>query len=423
MDNNYKEKDVFGLDKTDPKNLELNEEINDKSKNIISQQDSKINNKRPWLAVLLSLFFLGLGHIYGGKTKKGIKIYLCFLLIVFSVRFFAFNFFIFVGIFTLLILYYFYVFIDAYILVKRNPVVPERKFDRWYIYLVIIFLPSLIIGIIPKHALDKITIVNFAIIPTSAMNPTLNVGDYLAYRRTKDIERNEVVVFRYPKDTNEIYLKRCIGTPGDSVMIKDDNAFVNRTPIDNMENLKYSYLITTDGQSLPMKLIKKYNLEDIFQEDAYSFKVFLTAKEASVVSKIDFVKALKRMSLSDTGNSTQYIFPQSSIINWSADNFGPIYIPQKGGKVKLTKQNIEIFASVMQLENKDFSRNDSVILINGKTITEYIFKYNYYFMLGDNRNNSADSRYWGFVPENYIIGKGMYIYWSKNSSRIGKSNF
>lgn len=421
-ENIFRKKDVFGLDKPDPKNLELKEEIIDETKNIISQQDSKINNnKRPWLAVLLSLFFLGLGHIYGGKTKKGIKIYLCFLLIVFSVRFVAYSFFIFAGIIVLLILYYFYVLIDAYILVKRNPVIPERKFDKWYFYLVIIFMPSLIIRIIPKHALDKITIVNFAIIPTSAMNPTLNVGDYIAFRRTKNIERNEVIVFRYPKDTNEIYMKRCIGTPGDSVMIKDDNAFVNRKQIDNIENLKYSYMITTDGQPLSMKLIKKYNLSDIFQEDTYSYKVFLTAKEASTLGEIDIIKDLKRIVESDSATSEKYIFPQSDLTNWTADNFGPIYIPKKGSKVKLTKQNIEIFASVIQLENIDFNRSDSTILIGGKTITEYTFKNNYYFMLGDNRNNSADSRYWGFVPENYIVGKGMYIYWSKNSNRIGKS--
>ncbi|MBL4735101.1 MAG: signal peptidase I, partial [Flavobacteriales bacterium] len=210
-----REKDVFGLDKRDVH--PFTESTDESPKRI--KRIKRIKRKSPWLAALLSLMMMGLGHVYAGKIKKGILCYLGFLIIVFSIRFLAFQFYIFVGVLALVFLYWVFVIVDAFRTVSRNPEPQRQKYDRWYTYLLIIAVQAILLEIAPKSALDRNTPINFAHIPTPAMRPTLKVGDYIAFHRTKNIQQNHPVLFKYPKDTVTMYIKRCIGIPGDNVAI------------------------------------------------------------------------------------------------------------------------------------------------------------------------------------------------------------
>ncbi|MFZ4741624.1 MAG: signal peptidase I [Bacteroidales bacterium] len=412
----YKEKDVFGLQKTASEKL-----AESLQNNVVKTVNSiktvkRPKRKKPWVASFLSLFSLGLGHVYAGKIKKGVIIYLGFILIVLSVRFLAFSFYVFVGLIAVIVAYYLYTIFDAFLSVKRNPDAAPKKYDKWFVYLAIIILQAVLFEFVPKGILNKITPIITIYIPSTSMSPTLQIGDYGTIERTKDIKLNDIVVFKYPQDTATLFIFRCAAMPGDNLEIINGLTYVNKKMIDNSEKLKYQYFITTNGEPLNQSVFDKYGITDQYQMDDSSYQIFLTEKEANEFKKISIVKDINKI----TGNrvSTLMLFPESDTI-WTVDNYGPMYIPQKGKEIKLSRMNIGIYASLIKQENKNCIIADSLVQIDNKVITDYMFKKNYYFVLGDNRHNALDSRYWGFVPEDYILGKGLYLYWSKKSDRIG----
>lgn len=413
----YKEKDVLGLDKPDPDKLTESPQKRVEKTATPKKAAKRPKRKKPWVASLLSLFMLGLGHVYAGKIKKGVFIYLGLILITLSIRFLAFNFYIFVGLITIIVGYYLYVIIDAFISVKRNSDVTPKKHDKWYVYLSIIVLQAVLLEIAPKGALDKITPINFHHIPATSMNPTLQAGDLVATQRTKGIKTNDVVVFKYPEDTATLFIFRCIGMPGDNVEIKNARAHVNDKMIDNIEKRKYQYIIMTNGQPLNQRIFDRYGITD-YQVYDNTYFVFLTEKESKEFAKISIVEDVTRRV--ENSDNSSMLFPKSDSTGWTVDNYGPIYIPKKDEKINLTKSNFYLYASLIQQENRNCSITDSTVQIDNKVIEDYIFKRNYYFVLGDNRHNALDSRYWGFVREDYIVGKGLYLYWAKNSDRVGQ---
>lgn len=413
----YQEKDILGLDKPDPKKLAnippATTEIPDAEKKDFKQP----KQKKPWVASLLSILMLGLGHFYAGKTKKGVFIYIGLIVITLSTRFLSFTFSIFLLHILTVIAYYLYVIIDSFLTVKRSKDLTPQKHDKWYLYVSIFVFQAILINLIPKGTLDKITPINFAKVPTTAMSPTLQTGDYVSFQRTKNVKQNDVVIFRYPEDTSTLYIKRCIGTPGETLEIKDGIAYINAKLADNVELLKFQYTITTNGQTLNQKMFNKYEITDSYQFNENTYTVFLTRNEAKEFSEISIINDIRK---TENNEPSYNLFPKSGSTGWTVDNYGPIYIPKKGEKIKMTQSKIDIYSSLILQENKNCSINDSNIIIDNKIIEDYTFKHSYYFMLGDNRNNSADSRYWGFVNENYIVGKGLYLYWAKKSDRIGQ---
>ena len=145
-----------------------------------------------------------------------------------------------------------------------------------------------------------------------------------------------------------------------------------------------------------------------------------TSYAAKALKKRGVVKALRRVTDADLYSGPNY--PLNAFYGWTRDNYGPVWIPQKGKSVKLTLENLPIYERPIRVyEGNDLKVKGGKIFINGKETNEYTFKMDYYWMQGDNRHNSADSRYWGFVPEDHIVGKPLFIWWSSDPDRKGLS--
>lgn len=376
--------------------------------------------KKKWLGSLLNFLVPGLGNIYSRNIKKGILTYVLFFVVVFSLRFIAYNFGLLLASLTLIVGYYLYLIVSGYRDVKKDNVYEPVYFDKWYVYLLVLVLHWVLIGSIKGRTLDKFTPINFASIPTPAMDPALLVGDILAFKKTKAIERNDVTIFWFPDNIQTMYVKRCIGLPGDSLRIKNSTVLINGTPLTGIP-LKFKYNVTTDGSEINSRILEKNRISenDYFRVSSDSYQFFLTEQQAKELRELPFLKKVE-LSIAAEGEPETMIYPKSENLHWNTDFYGSIYIPKKGDKIKLTGQNIDFYLKCIEFENESVERDNSGLKVNGQLVSTYEFKENYFFMMGDNRHNSLDSRYWGLLPQGLVIGKVMYLYWGRTSERIGK---
>lgn len=240
----------------------------------------------------------------------------------------------------------------------------------------------------------------------------------LPYLRIKinNIQRNELIAFNYPIendnpiDKKTIEIKRCIGLPGDTIKIHDKKVFVNKNLIHDSPNCKYRYRINAI-EPLDSSFYNKYHIKTSnLVANPYIYDVILSNEMADSISKDPIVK---RIQLLKTLNLPKFIviFPYSPYVSWSLDYFGPIYVPKKGKTIPITKENIYYYRQIIEVyENNTLSvEHDTIFYINNKISYNYTFKYNYYFVLDDNRDQAKDSRYWGFLPETHIIGKASFV--------------
>ena len=377
--------------------------------------------KNPWVAALLGFLMLGLGHVYAGKVKRGIVLYTLLFILALLTMFIAYDFYIFAVMVIILLGYKLYNIIEPYRIVKNSSGLSHKKYDRWYFYASVIVLHVIVVGMLPKQGIDSFSFLNFYSIPTTAMSPTLQVGDNIAVKTTKDVQNNDVTVFRYPRKPKNVYVKRVIGMPGDTIEIKKSRAFVNNKLIDDRNSLKYNYRVKTSGKRLEQDLFSENNEPKAISQNHDLFYIHMTQSKAKKIAELNYVEEVEKLlSKPDSNNTSSRLFPEAISHRWSIDYYGPLYVPQKGKTIQLTRMNIGKFASVIRNENSRCSIKDSFVSISGKKIDRYTFENNYYFMMGDNRHLSNDSRFWGFVPEGHIIGKALYIYWANNMDRIGK---
>ncbi len=255
------------------------------------------------------------------------------------------------------------------------------------------------------------------------------------------IKRNEMVVFNWPADTVRFfrdnsgihvkkpidkksnYVKRCVAIPGDSLEIKNGYIFINgeRTQLPDRAKPQYYHRVITNGQQLSAVSLNRYNItEGAFYGDYYILNV--TDKNAQRLKNNPLVKSItKEISPSGTYNSS--IFPHNEQYAWSIDNYGPIYIPEAGKTVAINAKSIPFYKRIIEeYEGNNLTVNENEIFINGKLATTYTFKQDYYWMMGDNRQNSEDARYWGYVPFDHIVGKPVFIWFSWNTNGKGIAN-
>ncbi len=231
-------------------------------------------------------------------------------------------------------------------------------------------------------------------------------------------ERNFGKIIARPVDKRENYIKRCVGLPGDVIQIINGDLSVNEQPNPTQGIIQYRYKVVTDGSTINPKTLEKYDITEGKANAVYGeYTFWISEQVAEQLRTLPTIKEVSRIT-EPAGEWNPEIFPNSNDYPWNVDNFGPLEIPKAGQTVELNPKNLPLYERIIQTyEGNTLQVQDSTILINGKPADHYTFKMNYFWMMGDNRHNSADSRYWGFVPEDHVVGKAVFVWLSLDKNK------
>ncbi len=275
---------------------------------------------------------------------------------------------------------------------------------------------------------------------------------YFRFPGFQKIKQNDIVVFSWPPDTltnitnprskvdikpldkKSNYVKRCVGLPGDSLEVRDGYVYINGTKneLPGRAKLQFGYAFRTKNPLNPSFAAEQYDITDLYPMDnPPSYRVFRAMMTDASYERFKnypgmdtIFKTTAKKDVSDLST-----FPQSPYYQWNTDYFGAMYIPKAGASVAITAETLPLYrriievyeGSEMGIENK-ISQSGTQVLLNGNPLTSYTFKLDYYWLMGDNRNNSQDARMWGFVPFTHVVGKPVLVWMSWNSNAKGIMN-